>query len=111
KTMNAIFIASGQNYREFVQRRGRVLRNYKTEKFKKEFADIYDVVVLPSLNQFHKDKSIAERLIISEFKRLYEFYDLSSDKLYTYTKIRNELAKYGLTEGYINTVVKNEITN
>lgn len=111
KTMNAIFIASGQNYREFIQRRGRVLRNYKTDNFKKEYADIYDVVVLPSINHFFNDRSIAERLIISEFKRLYEFYNLSSDKLNTYNKMKTELAKYGLTEGYINTMVKNEITN
>jgi len=108
KTMNAIFIASGQNYREFVQRRGRVLRNYKTKNFTKEFANIYDIVVLPTINQFYSDKSIAERLIISEFKRLYEFYNLASDKLKTYNKIKNELAKYGLTEGYISTLVKNE---
>lgn len=111
KTMNAIFIASGQNYREFVQRRGRVLRNYKTESFKKEYANIYDIVVLPSLNQFEIDNSIAERLIISEFKRLYEFYELSTDKLRTYHKIKNELAKYGLTEGYVHTMVNNEKTN
>lgn len=111
KTMNAIFIASGQNYREFVQRRGRVLRNYKTDNFKKEYADIFDIVVLPTINQFYNDRSIAERLIISEFKRLYEFYNLSSDKLNTYNKIKTELAKYGLTEGYINTMVKNGITN
>jgi superfamily II DNA or RNA helicase len=111
KTMNAIFIASGQNYREFVQRRGRVLRNYKTDNFKKEYADIYDIVVLPTINQFYNDRSIAERLIVSEFKRLYEFYNLSTDKLSTYNKIKTELAKYGLTEGYINTMVKNEITN
>lgn len=111
KTMNAIFIASGQNYREFVQRRGRVLRNYKTENFKKDYADIYDIIVLPTINQFYNDKSIAERLIISEFKRLYEFYNLSSDKLKTYKKITTELSKYMLTEGYINTMVKNETIN
>ncbi len=111
KTMNAIFVASGQNYREFVQRRGRVLRNYETDTFIKEYAHIYDIVVLPSIAQFFNDRSTAERLIISEFKRLYEFYDLSSDKFNTYKKIKNELEKYGLTEGYINTMVKNEIIN
>jgi superfamily II DNA or RNA helicase len=101
KTMNAIFVASGQNYREFIQRRGRVLRNYKKNDFTKEFAEIYDVVLLPSLNQYNNNRLIAERLVISEFKRMYEFYNLASDKFSTYKKINNALETYGLTEGYI----------
>jgi superfamily II DNA or RNA helicase len=107
KTMNAIFVASGQNYREFVQRRGRVLRNYQTQYFKKEYADIFDVVVLPTVNQFNSSRQTAERLIISEFRRLYEFYNLAADKFSTYKKINNALEVYGLTEGYIRTKVNN----
>jgi superfamily II DNA or RNA helicase len=105
KTMNAIFVASGQNYREFVQRRGRVLRNYKTKDFKKEYADIFDIVVLPSLFQFNNDRKTAEKLIISEFKRLYEFYNLAEEKFKTHLKINNTLKNYGLTEGYIRSQV------
>lgn len=105
KTMNAIFVASGQNYREFVQRRGRVLRNYKTEHFKKEFANIYDVVLLPTVEQFNRDRQTAERLIVSEFKRLYEFYNLATSNFTTYKKINTALEVYGLTEGYIRTIV------
>jgi superfamily II DNA or RNA helicase len=107
KTMNAIFVASGQNYREFVQRRGRVLRNYKTKDFKKEYADIFDVVVLPTVNQYNNSRQTAERLITSEFRRLYEFYNLAADKFNTYKKINNALEDYGLTEGYIRTKVNN----
>jgi predicted helicase len=107
KTMNAIFVASGQNYREFIQRRGRVLRNYKKNDFTKEFAEIYDVVLLPSLNQYNNNRLIAERLVISEFKRLYEFYNLASDKFSTYIKINNALETYGLTEGYIKSQLDN----
>jgi len=101
KTMNAIFVASGQNYREFIQRRGRVLRNYKTQNFTKEYANIYDVVILPTVEQYNNDTQIAKRLIISEFRRLYEFYNLASDNYSTYMKINNALEPYGLTEGYI----------
>jgi superfamily II DNA or RNA helicase len=101
KTMNAIFVASGQNYREYIQRRGRVLRNYRKGNFIKEYANLYDVVILPSLEHFNKDRQIAENLIISEFMRLYEFYNLSSDKFITYKKINDELEKYNLTEQYI----------
>jgi superfamily II DNA or RNA helicase len=111
KTINAIFIASGQNYREFVQRRGRVLRNYKTKEFKKDFADIFDVVVLPSLLQFNNDRKTAERLIISEFRRLYEFYNLADDKFKTHKKIKDVLKKYSLTEGYIRNQVNDNNKN
>ena len=42
---SALILSSNDDYREFVQRRGRILRLYKN----KESAKIYDVVVLPSL--------------------------------------------------------------
>ena len=42
----ALILSSNNNYREFVQRRGRILRKYKDKKV----ADIYDVIVLPSLD-------------------------------------------------------------
>lgn len=109
KTINAIFIASGQNYREFVQRRGRVLRNYKSDGFKKEFAYIYDIVLLPSLTQYQNHRETAKNLIVSEFRRLYEFYELSSEKFSTYKKINEALAAYGLTEGYIRKQVETKI--
>ena len=41
---SALILSSNDDYREFVQRRGRILRLYGNKKF----AKIYDVVVLPS---------------------------------------------------------------
>ena len=41
---SALILSSNDDYREFVQRRGRILRKYKDKKY----AKIYDVVVLPS---------------------------------------------------------------
>lgn len=43
---SALILSSNDDYREFVQRRGRILRTYKG----KEYATIYDIVVLPSWN-------------------------------------------------------------
>ena len=40
----ALILSSNDNYREFAQRRGRILRLYHG----KESANIYDVIVLPS---------------------------------------------------------------
>lgn len=41
---SALILSSNDEYREFVQRRGRILRTYKG----KEYAKIYDVIALPS---------------------------------------------------------------
>ncbi len=41
---SALILSSNDDYREFVQRRGRILRTYKD----KTYANIYDVIVLPS---------------------------------------------------------------
>ena len=41
---SALILSSNDDYREFVQRRGRILRTYGDKKF----ANIYDVVVLPN---------------------------------------------------------------
>lgn len=41
---SALILSSNDDYREFVQRRGRILRKYGT----KQVANIYDVIVLPS---------------------------------------------------------------
>ena len=43
---SALILSSNDDYREFVQRRGRILRKYND----KEYADIYDVIVLPSFD-------------------------------------------------------------
>ena len=64
----ALILSSNDNYREFVQRRGRILRKYlgKTE------AHIIDVIVLPSMDC----KGIAE----IEFRRFYEYAKLATNK-------------------------------
>lgn len=41
---SALILSSNDDYREFVQRRGRILRTYDG----KQYANIYDVIVLPS---------------------------------------------------------------
>jgi len=68
-TRRAIIVASSRNPREFVQRRGRILR--KSEG--KEKAEIYDLIVLPQSSDdpiFHR----IEKLIIKkELERIKEF--------------------------------------
>ena len=88
----ALILASKDNYREFVQRRGRILRLCK-EKGKdiNSVADIYDIVVLPS----NDCPGIAK----IEFRRFYEYARLAknvkNDNLIE--TLKSYLDGYGLT--------------
>lgn len=62
---SALILSSNDDYREFVQRRGRILRQYNDKKY----ADIYDVIVLPS------EDNITWASI--EFRRFYEYAKLA----------------------------------
>lgn len=66
-TRTAYFLASTSNPREFVQRRGRILRTYPG----KNLAEIYDFIVLPSGASDQLYKSIASKEIprFAEFSR------------------------------------------
>jgi superfamily II DNA or RNA helicase len=63
---HALILASSKNRREFVQRRGRVLRIYPG----KHYATVHDVVVVP--NGAPSDR-IATRLLAGELARAVEF--------------------------------------
>ena len=64
-TQTAYFLASTSNPKEFIQRRGRILRKYKG----KIFAEVYDFIVLPSSADNHVFRSIA----VKEMPRFAEF--------------------------------------
>lgn len=66
-TKTAYFLASTSNPREFVQRRGRILRTYPG----KNIAEIYDFIVLPSEAGDQLYKSIASKELprFAEFSR------------------------------------------
>ena len=66
----AIFLASTTNPREFVQRRGRILRQAES----KDFAVIYDMLVLPDIEgEIIMGDEIAKSLIRREMPRFAEF--------------------------------------
>lgn len=72
---SALILSSNDDYREFVQRRGRILRLYEG----KDSAVIYDVVVLPS-NEMKEWAKI-------ELRRFHEYAKLSLN----FGKIKDEL--------------------
>ena len=82
---SALILSSNDDYREFVQRRGRILRKYAG----KETATIYDVIVLPSDDMQTWAKIELRRLL--EYGRLSLNFDEIEPEL-------NELCdRYGLT--------------
>lgn len=65
-TTHALILASSRNPREFIQRRGRVLRISKG----KNFAHIYDVVVLPNCNEYSEKSN---NIVFGELARAIQF--------------------------------------
>jgi superfamily II DNA or RNA helicase len=87
----AIFCASTGNPRQFIQRRGRVLRLHKD----KIHAVIHDLVVVPEVsdeNTFEMEKG----LIKKELERVVDFANLSMNKTETYKTLKNILEYYNL---------------
>ena len=89
-TKNAIIMASTGNPREYIQRRGRILRRSPG----KEFAIIYDFFIEPSSNLEYRDSNQSTFNI--EYKRFKEFADLSENKNENYETIKEIITKYGL---------------
>jgi superfamily II DNA or RNA helicase len=71
----AIFCSSSGNPRQFIQRRGRILRTHPDKKY----AVIYDLIVMPTLNKLYFEDSLGmeQNIIQSELKRIHEFAKLS----------------------------------
>lgn len=82
---SALILSSNDDYREFVQRRGRILRKYEN----KTYANIYDVIVLPT----HDMQGWAK----IEFRRFHEYAKLASNWADLELELQSKLAMYGLT--------------
>ena len=81
---SALILSSNDDYREFVQRRGRILRKYNG----KVSANIYDVVVLPTFN--------CPKLALIEFRRYYEYARLALNKDEKLLELQRYLDRYNL---------------
>jgi len=82
-----IFMASSGNPKQFIQRRGRVLR--KSEETGKTHATIYDILVTPPIPRPGTDASRSERrLIAKELLRHKEFAGIARNKSDAFERIR-----------------------
>lgn len=89
----AIFCASTGNPRQFIQRRGRVLRMHKD----KRFAIIHDLIVIPD-NVFDEECYTLEKsLVESELKRVRDFALLSENLNDTDNELQEVLNHYNLS--------------
>lgn len=83
-----IFMASSGNPKQFIQRRGRVLR--KNEKEGKIHADIYDILVTPPILDVDPEFNLSQRkLIAKELLRHKEFASSARNKDEAIAKVRD----------------------
>lgn len=96
----AMILSSNDDYREFVQRRGRILRLYKDKKY----ANIYDVIVLPSSN--------TPKMAEIELRRFYEYARLAINHEELFLQLNNLAANYSLIlDDFINIFDEDKETN
>ena len=90
-----IFMASSGNPKQFVQRRGRILR--KNKMTNKESAKIYDILVSPPIPAEGVDSSLNEKkLIAKELLRHKQFAEISENKYEAFERISEVARKFGI---------------
>lgn len=88
----AIFCASTGNPRQFIQRRGRILRKHP-DKF---MAEIHDLVVAPEVNPGSDSFRMERALLKGELMRVKNFSLLSENPSYSQLELKSVMEHYGL---------------
>ncbi|MHA1409656.1 MAG: DEAD/DEAH box helicase family protein [Candidatus Odinarchaeia archaeon] len=73
----AIMMSNSGNPKEYVQRRGRVLRKYPGKKV----AQIHDVIVIPTNDQYSNYEDLERKIFSKEIKRYKEFSQLAKNSI------------------------------
>lgn len=89
----AIFCASTGNPRQFIQRRGRILRNHPD----KHKAVIHDLVVAPVVSSSDECFAMEQSLLRNELKRVRDFATMSENADFAYKELEEVLSYYGLS--------------
>ena len=89
----AIFCASTGNPRQFIQRRGRILRKHPD----KHLAIIHDLVVVPKINSAQANYNMERSLIKNELKRVRDFAILSENADFAYNELNEILSYYNIS--------------
>ena len=89
----AIFCASTGNPRQFIQRRGRILRTHPD----KHMAEIHDLVVAPEVCDSEETYKMEKNMLANELKRVYNFAHLSENLDDTIRESEDILNYYNLS--------------
>jgi superfamily II DNA or RNA helicase len=89
----AIFCSSTGNPRQFIQRRGRVLRLHKD----KQYAIIHDLVVIPDVGQNENTFEMEKNIIKGELARVVDFSRIAINKMHTFDVLKGVLDYYNLS--------------
>ena len=89
----AIFCASTGNPRQFIQRRGRILRTHKD----KEYATIHDLIVIPEVNPESDSYRMEKNMVRTELNRVKNFALLSRNIDFTVQELDEVLDYYKLS--------------
>lgn len=89
----AIFCASTGNPRQFVQRRGRILRKHK-DKYR---AIIHDLIVAPCVGIDEGNYKMERNLLATELRRVRDFASLSENADFTYKALGSITDYYNLS--------------
>lgn len=89
----AIFCASTGNPRQFIQRRGRILRKHPD----KYMAEIHDLIVTPEICDSEETYKMERNMLANELKRVYNFAALSENLDDTIREMENTLNYYNLS--------------
>jgi len=92
ETRRAYILASSTNPRQFIQRRGRVLRRSPG----KDLADIYDFIVVPPASDEDRVDPAERRLMARELERVVEFAGLAVNGPEALGELRNLRTRYNL---------------
>ncbi len=90
---NAVILASSSNPRQFIQRRGRILRRHPG----KERATLFDMIVLPP-DLGRETLEVERNLLRKELKRFLEFADLADNAGEARVKLLQIQRRYGLLD-------------
>lgn len=91
-TKTAVIVASTSNPREFIQRRGRVLR----KSAGKSQANVYDFVVVPPGGRSSLINKSEKSILQNEFQRVRDFIDTASNKAEIYEDFLGIMEEFGV---------------
>ena len=89
----AIFCSSTGNPRQFVQRRGRILRTHPD----KTYATIYDLVVFPGIKQNSPTFNMEKNLFKSELIRVNDFAQMALNGMDSYESLKPALDHFNIS--------------